>query len=1015
MAHPLDPFVPYHTHGPETRPHPAAVDEARNLAEVDPRDPPRTNELRIAQSAAVSSLQAETVALIVQSFTRGRGFLLGDSTGLGKGRVCAATILEGVMRAPGSKGLWVSTSMPLYKDAQRDVAALDPSGAHLEWGTNVRFTTYQLLARGIDEMVDWLTVGCAPATIVLDEVHAANGHETQAARGVTSLQARMPTAHVLYSTATAGTKISHLLCLSRLGLWGAGAPFESAEAFETHMRRFGCVGGELLMASLKMQGLYVSRQISMRGVDVAMHKCPLTAEQRRLYDECVRRWRVVGEPPPTQPVVPFGAPAAHLPPGVGTRRHRFFQGLLTAFKMPEAIRLARSGLERGCAVVFALQGTGEAQTKRAKVSSTGKAGEPLPHGPPSALRELMQQSGVAHADLALPLDPIDAVMEAFGAASVSELTGRTTRALPGTVWRWAGKPSLNSERDAFQTGERHVAVLSRAGSTGISLHAERPTSRPRMHLTVELPWSSETLVQQCGRSHRAGQTSLPSYYVLVTDVPAELRFVSTVAARLHALGALKHGDRNAAASQGSSELLHMHSTSGITRECIRRAACALQLVAAARAFPSERIDYGRVDHALLGQNADRLHRQTHTDRTALDLMRNLAASLKRGLGVPASDFRAVAATVATAVPAARFAALRAGRLDVRGRPQPACWTPATHWLFPDGFREAVRTVLKVAQCPEGMRTLGSLGPDILRIVVRRMSDGWPAASAATLKKVGRTKVATWGRMSVEEFLNEQLCSTLATQEHIVDVVGGCASTKDTAGDGGLMSLEQWVLPANACRGVEFSVAVRESRELVDDDELHVRVLVSATPAPPGQLGRWRADGSLVGVYYQLNGQLVAVVAAEGHLDSRQPGRPRRTHRLTAEQHEYAQDEHRQRARVARVQVRAYEPDDPTPDAAWESQAELCADRLQAEARRRSRVCVFVARNPLVTLDTETSRVLRVREIGFTGLLVRELRYDEWPDSYERALELKLEPTQADADDDDSGERAAKRACRAAAI
>ena len=46
MAHPLDPFVPYHTHGPETRPHPAAVDEARNLAEVDPRDPRAARPLR---------------------------------------------------------------------------------------------------------------------------------------------------------------------------------------------------------------------------------------------------------------------------------------------------------------------------------------------------------------------------------------------------------------------------------------------------------------------------------------------------------------------------------------------------------------------------------------------------------------------------------------------------------------------------------------------------------------------------------------------------------------------------------------------------------------------------------------------------------------------------------------------------------------------------------------------------------------------------------------------------------
>lgn len=422
---------------------------------------------------------------------------------------------------------------------------------------------------------------------------------------------RFPDVRVVYSSATSAGEVRHLAYMSRLGLWGAGTNFPIGfEQFAEEIESGGVGALEMVCRDLKAMGRYLCGNLSMgtdpeSGLSVefreVIHK--LTPAQRRMYDNMAQGWQEVfrnihraldltnsGKATRSSALNQFWA-----------EHQRCFRNLITAFKVPTLIREIEDALSRKESIVVSITGTGESQTKKQieRAADQEEAIDSLDFSPRETLTRLVtncfptacfqertnQYSGTieyiplvdANGDqvesraalqlraelldklsiLEVPEHPLDQLVNYFGVENIAEMTGRKKRLIrtaKGTLEyrprQLASVPSklINlHEKNAFQNGDKRIAIMSEVASTGDSLHAGKSVGNQqrRLHIAAELKWSADKQIQDFGRTHRTGQVAPPVYLLVFTELGGEKRFSSTIARRLGNMGALTKGDRRA--------------------------------------------------------------------------------------------------------------------------------------------------------------------------------------------------------------------------------------------------------------------------------------------------------------------------------------------------------------------------------------------------------------------------------------------------------------------------------------
>src|SRR3546814_744177 len=170
---------------------------------------------------------------------------------------------------------------------------------------------------------------------------------SQQGRAGLRLQHALPSARVLYVSATGATTVHNLAYAQRLGLWGGeDFPFATRAEFVQAIEAGGVAAMEVLARDLKALGLYAARSLSYEGVEYELVEHPLSPEQIRIYDAYAGAFQIIhnnltaaleatnitGESGTLNGQAKSAARSAFE-----SAKQRFFNHLITAMKTPTLI------------------------------------------------------------------------------------------------------------------------------------------------------------------------------------------------------------------------------------------------------------------------------------------------------------------------------------------------------------------------------------------------------------------------------------------------------------------------------------------------------------------------------------------------------------------------------------------------------------------------------------------------------------------------------------------------------
>ena len=398
----------YATYTPEklnikgAKPHPTKLVESSAMSSVHAPDLHYVPNLDrdIITKGILSDAQLESVMYAGQAHEtvlpngNRKGFLIGDGTGVGKGREISGIILDN-FNSGRTKAVWVSVSSGLVNDARRDWVDLGgkesdvidfskekgKKGGIGKFEKGIMFVSYDTLKSGkkggetnADIIADWFGKDF-DGVIVFDEAHKAGNliaektgrgskKPSQNAIKANDFQNSLKNARVVYASATIADKVSGLAFVSRLGLWGDGTQFSGVDDFVGKIGGSGMAAMELVARDMKATGAYISRNLSYDGVGYERLEHTLTKDQIYMYDTMSEGWQVVMQDVDKAMRI-TGNKSKNADSQLWSSMMRFYDQVLVSMSMPSVIIDIEKQLADGKACVVQVVNTQEAAQERA--------------------------------------------------------------------------------------------------------------------------------------------------------------------------------------------------------------------------------------------------------------------------------------------------------------------------------------------------------------------------------------------------------------------------------------------------------------------------------------------------------------------------------------------------------------------------------------------------------------------------------------------------------------------------
>lgn len=624
-------------------------------------------------ASVFSPEQIDAVALGIRRVESGQGFLVGDMTGLGKGRVLAAMALYAINNQ-GREVVFLTDKPNLFSDFWRDVEdicgeRIDPvslfkplilnSGVDIRdqknnrifratssvdrekvmehdghgqnnpltsRGYNIMFGTYSQFNRETakSKKAAWLPLVAAGNVLILDESHNAAGLSSNTAANIA---AAMDSAWgTCYSSATSIKTADQMLAYAKIFPKGV-----CNESLPETLSAGGEPLQEIISAMLVEDGALVRREhdLSRLTFDTRLDEKNLARNEMmsdHLSSILLAMSHFSGDVNGTCGTLnkQFEKNLKSLPAearkgqrmsassvNFGSRLYTILRQFLLAISVDATVEAAVQHLKEGRKPVIVVEQTMESLLKEVLSNTAMDGDEDVANNlngqtfPTLTFRELLERlldkisviterndygsvsqrrvwayaktpeqkkalmETVKHLRAListfpdLPISPLDTIRERLEKEGFrcGEISGRGM-----TVVEKNGETTVSLRSDdrlrtiyEFNNGEVDAVILTRAGSTGLSLHSSSQFADQRQRVLIELqiPNNVAERIQFFGRVNRKGQVSEPLIETVSTGLPGQVRILAMQNAKLRKLSANTQSSReNAAEMENIPDILN---------------------------------------------------------------------------------------------------------------------------------------------------------------------------------------------------------------------------------------------------------------------------------------------------------------------------------------------------------------------------------------------------------------------------------------------------------------------------